>query len=79
MPPHAEGRPRKVIEAIHDENKSALSAMGKKGAQVREEKKQAEKKEREWRNEEIYRQDLKSGVALNEEGDIVPPDDVILH
>ncbi len=72
-----EGRPRKVLEHIHDDNKAALSAMGKKGAAARERNKQAAAKEVLRRDAEIAYWDRNANVAINEEGDVVPPDDLL--
>lgn len=72
-----EGRPRKVLENIHDDNKAALSAMGKKGAKVREANKQAAAKAILRRDAEIAYRDRSANVAVNDEGDVVPPDDLL--
>ncbi len=72
-----EGVPRKVLEAMHDANHAALSAMGRKGAEAREEKKEAAMRELIRRDAEIFNRDLQNGVAINDEGDVVPPDDLL--
>lgn len=83
----SEGKPRSVLENIHDHNHAALSAQGRKGAEVAQKNRDAEKKRCEAeklarlkaklrRNAEISRRDRQANVAVNDDGDVVPPDDL---
>ncbi len=72
-----EGIPRTVLEAMHDKNSAVLSAMGRKGAATRAESKRLDAIERVRRNAEIFHRDVESGAVENDEGEIVPPDDLL--
>jgi len=70
-----EGIPRKVIEAMRAGDKMVLSAAGKAGARAKEKSKENAKIDERLRAGEFAQRERITG-AMNEEGDMVHPDDL---
>lgn len=66
------GRSRQVIEAIHDKNSAALSAMGKKGARMRELRKELKRDEAARERDEMVAEQAQLYTEVD--GDILPPE-----
>jgi hypothetical protein len=67
-----EGRPRHVLDAMHDQNRAALSAMGKKGAEVRELRKEIKEEKAARDREEMVAEQAQLYSEID--GEILPPE-----
>lgn len=68
-----EGKPREVKEALEHHDHDALSAMGKKGAEVAALNRSVEKVLKEEEKDKLARA-IAELYSLSPEGDVLPPD-----